>query len=66
MGYRRRGGKTGAESAALHGYEIKTAYNLYFYLKQHHSTVSNSYDKHEFHFPCGFLGIPSRRLSQFL
>ena len=37
------GGKTGAERAALHGFEINTAYDLYTFLKQHHSTVTNSY-----------------------
>jgi hypothetical protein len=67
------GGKTGAESAALHGHEFNTAYNLYSYLKQHHSTFTNSYhealnqvDKREFHyFPRGtFLAYHPRRLSQ--
>ena len=55
------GGKTGAEQAALHGFEINTAFDLYTFLKQHHSTVTNSYhealhqvDKREFHyFPRG-------------
>ena len=37
------GGKTGAESAALHGFEINTAHDLYTYLKQHHSAVTNTY-----------------------
>ena len=64
------GGKTGAERAALHGFEINTAYDLYTFLKQHHSTVTNSYhealhqvDKREFHyFPCGtFLAYHPRR-----
>ena len=55
------GGKTGAETAALHGFEINTAYDLYTFLKQHHSEVTNSYhealhqvEKRKFHyFPCG-------------
>ena len=33
------GGKTGAESAALHGFEINTAFDVYNYLKQHHFTT---------------------------
>ena len=37
------GGKTGAETAAIHGFEINTAFDLYTYLKQHHSQVTNSY-----------------------
>ena len=64
------GGKTGAERAALHGFEINTAFDLYNFLKQHHSTVTNSYhealhqvDKREFHyFPRGtFLAFHPRR-----
>ena len=64
------GGKTGAESAALHGFEINTAFDLYNYLKQHHSQPTNSYhealhqvDKREFHyFPRGtFLAYHPRR-----
>ena len=64
------GGKTGAETAALHGFEINTAYDLYTFLKQHHSEVTNSYhealhqvDKREFHyFPRGtFLAFHPRR-----
>ena len=53
--------KTGAESAAVHGSEINTAFDLYTSLKQHHSQVTNTYhealhqvDNHEFHyFPVG-------------
>ena len=37
------GGKTGAERAALHGFEINTAYDLYTFLKEHHSQPTNSY-----------------------
>ena len=64
------GGKTGAERAALHGFEINTAFDLYTFLKQHHSTVTNSYhealhqvDSREFHyFPRGtFLAYHPRR-----
>ena len=64
------GGKTGAERAALRGFEINTAYDLYTCLKQHHSTVTNSYhealhqvNKREFHyFPRGtFLAYHPRR-----
>ena len=64
------GGKTGAERAALHGFEINTAFDLYNFLKQHHSIVTNSYhealhqvDKREFHyFPRGtFLAFHPRR-----
>ena len=64
------GGKTGAERAALHGFEIITAFDLYNFLKRHHSTVTNSYhealhqvDKREFHyFPRGtFLAFHPRR-----
>ena len=63
-------GETGAESAALHGFEINTAFGLYNYLNQHHSQPTNSYhealqqvDKHEFHyFPRGtFLAYHPRR-----
>jgi len=66
------GGKTGAESAALHGFEINTAYDLYTFLKQHHSQPTNSYheslhqvDKREFHyFPRGtFLAYHPRRFA---
>ena len=66
------GGKTGAESAALHGFEINTAYDLYTFLKQHHSQPTNSYheslhqvDKREFHyFPRGtFLAYHPRRIA---
>ena len=66
------GGKTGAERAALHGFEINTAYDLYTFLKQHHSQPTNSYheslhqvDKREFHyFPRGtFLAYHPRRLA---
>ena len=39
------GGKTGAERATLHGFEISTAFDLYTFLKQYHSTVTNSYHK---------------------
>ena len=69
------GGKTGAESAALHGFEINTAYDLYTFLKQHHSQPTNSYheslhqvDKREFHyFPRGtFLAYHPRRLAEIL
>ena len=34
------GGETGAENAAIHGFEINTAFDLYTYLKQHHSHVT--------------------------
>ena len=37
------GGKTGAESAALHGFEMNTTFDFYNYLKQQYSTVTNSY-----------------------
>jgi len=69
------GGKTGAERAALHGFEINTAFDLYNFLKQHHSTVTNSYhealhqvDKREFHyFPRGtFLAFHPRRYTNFV
>ena len=57
------GGETGAKNAAIHGFEINTAFDLYTYLKQHHSQVTNSHhevlpqvDKREFHyFPRGTL-----------
>ena len=35
--------KTGAERAALNGYEINCAYDLYKFLKENHSNVTNSY-----------------------
>ena len=66
------GGKTGTESAALHGFEINTAHDLYTFLQQHHSQPTNSYhealhqvDKREFHyFPRGnFFGIPSLQVN---
>jgi len=66
------GGKTGAESAAFHGFEINTAHDLYTFLKQHHSQPTNSYheslhqvDKREFHyFPRGtFLAYHPRRFA---
>ena len=69
------GGKTGAETAAIHGFEINTAFDLYTYLKQHHSQVTNSYhealhqvDKHEFHyFPRGtFLAYHPLRCTRIL
>ena len=54
------GRKTGSESAGLHSFEINTAFGLYNYLKQQHSTVTNSYhkvlhqvDKHKFHYFAG-------------
>ena len=64
------GGKTSAERAAVHGDEINAAFDLYMYLKQHHSQATNSYhealhqvDKREFHyFPRGtFLAYHPRR-----
>ena len=68
------GGKTGAESAAVHGYEINTAFDLYMYPKEHHSQVTNSYhealhqvDKRKFHYlPRGtFLAYHPRRWAHF-
>ena len=51
------GDKTDASSASTHGKTIDTAYDLYLYLKQHHSTVTHTYheashqvDKREYHY----------------
>jgi len=63
------GDKTDASSASVHGKTIDTAYDLYLYLKEHHSTVSHTYhealhqiDKREYHyFPRGtFLSYHPR------
>ena len=63
------GDKTDASSASIHGKTIDTAYDLYLYLKQHHSTVTHTYhealhqvDKREYHyFPRGtFLSYHPR------
>ena len=43
MGCRRRGRKTGSESAAVHSYEINTAFDLYTLIKDLHSQVTNSF-----------------------
>ena len=63
------GDKTDASSASIHGKTIDTAYDLYLYLKQHHSSVTHTYhealhqiDKREYHyFPRGtFLSYHPR------